>query len=501
MVSKIRNKVIFFINSSDAKNLPIIAAIASGIYPLLYYYNSNFGFVNSWSQLFFFIISFILLPCVLIYSVHLVFKHTSYLNPYSKYVIPVLNYTIFVFLVIVSTYGLEKKILVLSLITAFIFGIFFYKAVNKIIVFQLILAVLVSARLIPDIYTSLTYSNQWMEQPDAIEEVVFKKRPNVYIIQPDGYANFSELKRGYYNFDNKLFETFLSQKKFKLYDNFRSNYYSTLSSNSSLFAMKHHYYNNTQSLKKELFNARKIIVEENPVVSIFKNNDYKTFLLLETPYLLINRPNIFYDFSNITLKEISYISRGFSFNKDLIDDLKIAIEANKNTNNFYFIEKLSPSHIPVSNSTTTGKINEREKYINNIKEANIWLKDIVNMILEKDKNSLIVIVADHGGFVGFNYTTECKIKETDVNLINSIFTSALAIKWPNEYEQPEFDDKLKTSVNLFRILFSYLSENDTYLNNLQDDKSYITIESGATPGTYEYIDENDNIVFVKKSFN
>ena len=62
------------------------------------------------------------------------------------------------------------------------------------------------------------------------------------MIQPDGYVSFSELKKGYYNYDNTDFEQWLSHQGFSLHHNFRSNYYSTLSANSSLFAMKHHYY-------------------------------------------------------------------------------------------------------------------------------------------------------------------------------------------------------------------------------------------------------------------
>jgi hypothetical protein len=52
-------------------------------------------------------------------------------------------------------------------------------------------------------------------------------------------------------------------------------------------------------------------------------------------------------------------------------------------------------------------------------------------------------------------------------------------------------------VNLFRILTSYLSENDLYLANLQPDESYIIIYSGATQGTYQYLDGEGNVVFKK----
>ncbi|WP_204346406.1 hypothetical protein [Psychroserpens algicola] len=69
-----------------------------------------------------------------------------------------------------------------------------------------------------------------------------------------------------------------------------------------------------------------------------------------------------------------------------------------------------------------------------------------------------------------------------------------AVSWPDN-KAPDFDDQLKTNVNLFRILFSYLSDNQKYLNALEDDKSYQIIDSEAPFGVYELIDENYQVVF------
>ena len=106
-------------------------------------------------------------------------------------------------------------------------------------------------------------------------------------------------------------------------------------------------------------------------------------------------------------------------------------------------------------------------------------------------------MADHGGFVGMTNTGESYTKNTDPNFVNSIFSTILAIHWPNG-EEPKFDNKLKTSVNLFRILTSYLSDNDSYLSNLQPDESYIIINFGAPQGIYKYLDNEGDVVFIKK---
>ena len=495
MLNKIRHKVIAFIDSK--KDIPILAALAAGLYPLIYYYNSNFTLVNSWSQFFYFVMLYLILPSITFFLCYTLIKRLGVFKKYITYLLPILNFCLFAFLIVLSTYGYRRKIIALAVLGAFILAILLRKHLKKIIVFQFILAVLVFVKLIPDFYRHITYSSAWMNQPDAIEDVVFKKRPNIYVIQPDGYANFTELRNKTYNFDNSEFESFLEDKSFKLYNNFRSNYNSTLSSNGSMFAMKHHQYNNPKPGTNEVYNSRDIIVGENPVISIFNKNNYKTSLILEKSYLLVNRPNLGYDYCNIDYSEVSYLARGFEVDKNVSDDLELAITNNTATNNFYFIEKIAPGHIPTYDWASIGKENGRLAYLKELQGANDWLKDLVERIEKHDKNSLIVIVADHGGFVGLDYTLQCKEKQTERDLVYTIFTSALAIKWPNE--APSFDNQLKSNVNLFRVLFSYLGDDEQYLNNLQEDKSYSVIEKGAPYGVYELINEKGEVVFNKFS--
>ena len=73
-------------------------------------------------------------------------------------------------------------------------------------------------------YLNFTNSAEWQVQPDAILETKFKKTPNIYYIQPDGYANETNLKGPLYQFDNSEFDGWLKDNKFTLYDDYRSNY-------------------------------------------------------------------------------------------------------------------------------------------------------------------------------------------------------------------------------------------------------------------------------------
>ena len=480
------------------KQYPVLIALASGLYPLLYYCNTNFALINSWVQFTFLTLLFLVFPIIIFYSIYFVIYYIDIFKKYKTHVFTILSFSWFGFLLLLSTKGLKLKLLAIILLLAFSFGVVLRKHLNKIIVLQLFLAAFVSLKLVPDIYRNFTYSDAWKNQPDDIENVVFKNRPNIYVIQPDGYANFSELKKSPYNFDNSDFESFLESKKFKLYPNFRSNYYSTLSSNSSMFSMKHHYYNNTNKSYYEIYNSRDHIVGDNSVLSIFKNNDYKTFLLLHKSYLVVNRPKLAYDYCNIKYNELPFLDRGFSIDKAIENELSYLIKDNTSTKNFFFIEQISPGHIPTLKSTSKGKEVERETYLKELKEANSWLKSTISSIEENDNNAIIIIIADHGGFVGLEYTLESKIKQENEDLVKTVFTTACAIKWPSG-NAPNYDSKLKTNVNLFRILFTYLSGNESYLKNLQEDKSFLIIDQGAPLGVYESIDDDGNVVFNRHS--
>jgi hypothetical protein len=128
--------------------------------------------------------------------------------------------------------------------------------------------------------------------------------------------------------------------------------------------------------------------------------------------------------------------------------------------------------------------------------ANEKLLALVKAIKEKDSNSLIIIMSDHGGFVGMDYSRQIYTKTVDRDLIYSIFSSNLSIHWPNN-EIPEFDAELKTGVNLFRFVFAYLSEDKSYLKNLQEDESFVILKKDAPKGVYKYIDAKGKISLEK----
>ena len=348
--------------------------------------------------------------------------------------------------------------------------------------------------LMTTLFQRYNYSNDWMLQPDDIENVVFKKTPNVYYIQPDGYLNFSELEKGFYQVDNSYFESFLDENGFTYYRDFRSNYDSTLNSNSANFMMKHHYYLDDHQFS-ETINARDIIISRNPVLEIFKKNNYQTYFLSEKPYLMLNRPKMGYDVCNISYEDVPYLGTGLTTNVDVVPFLTTYLNTRSQSPTFFFIEIFNPGHI--QNVQINSQEVEKELWLKSLARANKKIEDMITIIKEKDPEALILMMADHGGFVGLDAINDINTKTQNRDKIYSIFSSSLAIHWPNN-DDPVYESVLKSSVNVFRVLFSYLGEEESYLDYLQPNESYITIKKGAVPGVYQYIDDQGKIVFKKR---
>ena len=491
MPNKQRKSVVQAFLSSN-RQYPILAGIAAGLYPIFFYYSNNFTLINTWLHLLYFLLWFLVVPAGVIFLASKLFKIEK-LSKWRKYIVPFLNIFIFLFLLKICLYaGIQRKMIVGIFIIAVLLSYFLKNHFKKIIVIQLILAFIGLMTLIPVLFKQLNYSEVWKVQPDTIEQAVFNKKPNVYFIQPDGYINFAELKKGYYNFDNSQFESFLKQENFKSYPNFRSNYASTLASNSATFVMKHHYYNGGKDLSEAL-NAREAIISENPVLTVFKNNGYQTFFITEKPYLLQNRPKMGFDYSNFSYDEIPFISTGLSVEKETLPFLKEQMAGHPETPKFFFIELFEPGHIQNIERNSEGNEKERQKWLEILKIANKKLKAMVSEIKIKDPQALIIIMADHGGYVGLDYAEQYLEKTQDRDLIYSMFGANLSINWPND-EVPVFDSELKSAVNVFRVIFTYLSNDKKYLQKLQPNKSYIILDKDVPEaGVYEYIDENGNI--------
>lgn len=478
----------------NGKEYPILAGFLAGVYPVFFYATNNYTLVNTFGHFLFFIFVFIALPIVVIYLTYVVSKKINK-GAYTKFVIPVLGSFFFLFFMHIGFYGsLKKKITVGLFALSCIAGYFLWKHTKKLLVVQAIFALIGLVTFIPKPLHGLMYDDSWKTQKDDIEKVAFTTTPNVYFIQPDGYVNFSELYKGHYQVQDHSFQEYLKSQDFDFYPDFRSNYASTLTSNSATFMMKHHYYDKGLSL--ETYNARNVIVSDNTVLSIFKNNGYKTHFLTELPYLLLNRPEMGYDYCNFSYEEVNYIGTGLGKPVDIMPSLEQSLTVAKQMPKFFFIEIFNPGHIHGNKSASLGIEGERELWIESMEMANERVTQTISTILKNDPKALIVIMADHGGYVGMEYTGQIYTKTQERDILYSIFSSNLAIHWPDGKKRGE--THLKSAVNVFRVLFSYLGNDNKLLEHTEDNSSYAVIKKDAPPGVYKYIDNAGHVVFEKQ---
>ncbi len=480
---------------NNKRSFPVLAGILAGLYPMLFYASNNYTLINTLGHLGYFLMMYITIPVVVIWLLY-TFSKKVVNGKYTKYVIPFLGSFIFLFLMHISYFGfLKKKISVGLLLIAVLIAFFLWRQFKKLIVIQGLLAIIGLITLVPRLIEAITYDDSWGEVSSEIREATFVKKPNIYYIQPDGYVNFSELYKGHYKSKDSTFQKYLTKNSFTFYPDFRSNYASTLTSNSATFMMKHHYYNGNLTL--ENYNARDVIVSKNTVLDILKSNNYKTHLLTELPYLLLNRPKMGYDFCNIDYNDVNYIGTGLGKPVSTYDVLMEHLSLPTEQPNFFFIEIFNPGHIHGNANKSQGVQGERALWFESLEMAHMKVKKHVDLIKQNDPNALIILMADHGGFVGLDYTQQALSKIEDRDLLYSIYSANLAIHWPNKTDL-EKELPFKSGVNFFRVLISYLSNNQKLLEEQENNGSYAVIKEGASPAIYQVIDDNGNVTFKKQ---
>lgn len=491
-MEKIREKLIRFVTSQ--KDAPLLAGLSIGIYFMLLYYGRNFGLANSAVQVLFFTAYYILMPMAALYLGYRLLKIFKAAK-YRKYFLFVAMVGFFAcFMLQITSGSFFNPTALIYIAAAAVLG-FWISRYYKLVILMVFFMCLFNLKPLAGIaYAKIVSSNGWKKLPDDIENITLKKRPNIYYIQPDGYTSFENLRNNkYYRFDNSDYEQFLRDNDFKLYDDYRSNYGTTLLSNSSAFSMRHHF------LQRDVakFAARSVIMENNPVLRILKKNGYTTNFLAEAPYLIVNRSFSGYDYCNFSPGEISLFGDGISpgNGKDIFGDLKARMKNQKPSGNFYFIEKFLPGHVTGRSDLSRGAADEADKHMKYLMLAKKWLKETVAYICANDPTAIVIIGADHGGYAGFSNTHESFSKITDADLVKSIFGAQLAIRW-NDNKASQYDGELKSGVNLFRTVFSLLADDKKYIENTEDNSSFV--ELGNPKVVYRYIDNNGKVVFEKK---
>lgn len=466
---------------------PLSTAIICGFYPLVFYFSNNYSAINTWEHFAFFMLFFIGIPLVVFTGAFLFFNYSEIVSKYKPHILFVLIIMTVATLMSQAMYlTIKKKMLVGLLIISVLAAWKLHKHYKKLLIILLLMSVLPTINCAINIFEHQR-KMQWVQLPDSIKNAKFKTTPNIYMIQPDGYVGQDIMEGDLYHFSNPFYK-WLKKNNFKVYENFRSNYPASLTSNASMFAMKQHRFGKVLFPSIDMPNARDIIAGNNAAIEILRTNGYSNFFIVQDGYFQQNRPKPEYDYYNLDPNEIPYFSNDNNVKKVVFDDLKAAMDTVKVKGpRFYFIERLLPHHIHFAAS----KEEERDTYIEKIKEVNGWLQNTVNYISQKDPSAIVIILADHGGWVGLgSYPEMFSTKKT--NQIHSIYSTLAAIKWNGNLVEG-MDAKLKSNVNVFRVLFSVLSENPEYLKYLEDDSSYNLQNGTFSKSAQAVIDGTGNV--------
>jgi hypothetical protein len=308
--------------------------------------------------------------------------------------------------------------------------------------------------------------------------IQFKSMPNIYLIVPDSYPSNPLLKK-FFNFDNIEFSAELERSGFRIYDNYFSSYPYSVESMHSMFSMTHNYFD--KSIGNDAIKLREVIAGRgNNVINVLRNNGYKSVYAHETDYLL--KKNCFieaclprlseYERLQKNLKHFSFfnfpaINRAYNVRTAMHNE----IERTKEGSRTFVYKHFMDAHSGLKNyeKRYASRLNEfRKHYPKKIEDANKTLLDEVRQITAQDRTAIIIIVADHGTWAGAERTGAGLTGNEILDKLN-VF---LAIRWGSDYNG-EYDNDIKTSVNLFRYIFAFLSQSERILETRVPDDGYL----------------------------
>jgi len=342
------------------------------------------------------------------------------------------------------------------------------------------------------------------------EKILFKQKPNVYMIILESYASL-DIRKNVYDIDSSLLEAELAQKQYCVYKMY-ANYASTLPSMASVFSMDHHYYKYSRGLN-DGEGYRKILwgAAGNPVVNTFLDNGYcvdfnnfygglssPVFADLETqPYLqpIELFSGIFWFADKVlhsSLRDSDFFRSLLWFPERIIGRLPEPVYRKKSENNTRPVFSIrfsgaehSPNRFaeypqeiintPGASEMPRWKLNCVDDYWvrayrKSIAQSDRALIELVGKLAEDDPHSMVILIGDHGTY----FKRDCwKGAKNDLNenmldhgiepldVTRDLFEVFVAIKWPPGFGRSH---EYFSHVNLFRHVFAVLSENNSILN-------------------------------------
>ena len=327
---------------------------------------------------------------------------------------------------------------------------------------------------------------------DIIIDFSLKNKPNIYYFLLESLHSTRALKQ-YYNQDISSYNKCLENLGFKIYDEIYSNRNFTLGTLSTVMSFNLDY--NSHGIDDANLYVRHLITggKGNNLMKLLKLNGYRTNLYFRgIPYFGLVKGEYldYFDTTNEYFsKFIIYMLPIIDLNPKISRILGIEVHGGSEKNSdpwienavFNYVEKIDKnvphaffSTIDYSTHTDSYRYSYKDKqewvksqtYQESVKREFEAIKKIAKNITEKDPNSVIVFLGDHGSARLRGYpiyaNSVSKLKEfakndgEDLNSVTDDFFSVYAaIKMPKGYDFP--DDF--SSVNIFLKALAILNPN------------------------------------------
>ena len=415
----------------------------------------------------------------------IVFYKLSILGP----IYIVMFFLIFYFL-FKSKRNLEKTVRVMNILSVCLFSI----VVIRIVAYN------ISAN---DNRLNLSTSNDFQVENNEGLNKHNEQYPDIYYVILDGYANSGILK-DVFNFDNSSFDNALEERGFYIASNSRCNYVTTFLSLAATLNMKYITYLKDDLGVETRSKVPNHMILNNNVIKYLKNKGYKTINFSSGWGVTNNMFTYDYNFSEtkrigeftttflqttILLPAINYFAVGtytanvlFSF--DNIDKLDIRDPK------FVFAHIVCP-HPPYMFDENGGKVPtdiklnnnweeaEKKYYLGQLKFVNKKTKELIDRILNKSDNPVIILQADHGSaFLGKNWENP---SDEFIRERSKILNAILLNNKGKKSLYPEI-----SSVNTFRVVFNNVFNDNFEL--LGDSTFFSTYDK-----PYDFINVTDII--------
>jgi hypothetical protein len=297
---------------------------------------------------------------------------------------------------------------------------------------------------------------------EQLSSRAFVRTPNIYLLTYDSYVHNETMLR--YGIDNSEQESHLNDHGFTIYEETTSTGWHSLLSMSALLGLEPSFEDPTRVTSGDSF-----------VVRTLEANGYATYFV-GIPYLL-GRHDLNYD--GVTLQRrgngtailIKAVAVGrFRFNLEF--ETSSAEQMLRAKRRIIRGEAPSPrflyNHTGPGHSQNSGECvdDEVDRFQERLHEANIEMRGDVEAIEESDPGAIVIIHGDHGpSLLGdCHWLDDYPEEEITRPLLQDRWGAFLAIRWPKETEQQQYE--LELIQDVFPAVLSYVYEDSTLMEHV-----------------------------------